>query len=506
MAQRSGSEIRRSARVPSVVVCSIRESDVSSFRRALALVPVGCGLVEVRVDDLRTEEIAGLVKDSPRPLIVTLRRRAEGGGFDGSEEERSLGLHAALAAGARFVDVEWGSPQQRLANGEQASRVVLSYHGPECSLKTLAPILRSMASSSAARLKIVPDARSLADAGEIRQLLERSNHEGLPLACFAMGRLGAITRLMAPAWGSWATYGSLTSGRETAPGQFSVADLLGTYDVLGIGTKTRIFALLGRSVFGSPSPAMHRAGYRETDLDARYLPVELDALEDCLPLLGREGLLGVEALAVTIPFKEAAGDRCRLEDELAKVSGAVNTVLVGHDGWKGYNTDGTAVLELIRRQLAPEGVEVAIVGAGGTARAAAAALAGAGYAVTVFNRTLARAEEIARRLGVRAADLASLPAHGWEVLVQATPLGSAGERFLPREALRGRMVLDAVYGRETPLVRDARENGLFVADGLDLLVAQAVPQFRRMTARTARESTLRNAAQRWLTERAVDLP
>ena len=500
------SKNRRAAPLPSVVVCSIREANAASFRRALSKVPAGCEWIEIRADELRTQEIPELVKTTDRPVIVTLRSRTEGGGFDGSEEERSAGLHAALEAGARFVDVEWGSPQQVLADGDQASRVILSHHAQDCSLPTLTTVLRSMASSAAARLKLVPTAQKPADAATVRDLLRRVGDLDRPLACFAMGRAGALTRLLAPAWGSWATYGGVGAGRETAPGQFSVTDLLETYDVLGIGSTTRIFGLLGNAVGGSPSPAMHHAGYRENGIDARYLPIEVDALEDCLPLLGREGLLGVEALGVTIPFKEAAAARCRLEDEVATGAGAVNTVLIGSGGWKGYNTDGPAVLELVRRQLDPAGVEVAIVGAGGTARAAAVALAGAGYGVTVFNRTLARAQEIAERLGVNAADLRDLPGHAWEVLVQATPIGAAGEELLPREELVGRMVLEAVYGRETPLVSDARASGLVVATGLDLLVAQAAPQFQRMTGRTVREETLREAGRRWLAARAADLP
>ena len=492
--------------MPPVVICSIRQTDAASFRRAFSRVSSGCGLIEIRADDLRTEEVAEVVKAAGRPVIVTLRRRSEGGGFDGSEEDRSAGLRAALEAGALFVDVEWGSPQQVLAEGEHATRVILSYHGSKCSLAALTPILRSMASSGAARLKIVPEAAKPADGAVVRDLLRQAEEDSVVLACFAMGRAGALTRLMAPVWGSWATYGSLEAGSETAPGQFTATELLESYEVLQIGASTRIFALLGNAVSGSPSPAMHQAAYREAAIDARYVPLELDVLEDCRPLLGAEGLLGVEAFAVTIPFKEVAAAACRLDDEVAAAAESVNTVLLRDGGWRGYNTDGPAVVDLVRRRLDPRGAEVAIVGAGGTARAAAVALAAAGSRVTLFNRTPDRARAVARRLGVHAADLRRLPGHAWQVLVQATPLGAAGERLLERDELCGRMVLDAVYGGETPLVRDARRKGLAVADGLELLVAQAVPQFERMTGARAREATMRQAGQRWLSGRAVNLP
>ena len=501
----SSTEPREPAGRPQVV-CSIREADAESFRRAFSQVPNGSALIEIRADDLRTEEIAEIVQAARRPVILTIRRRSDHGGFDGSEEDRTRGLHAALNAGARFIDVEWGSPQQGLAQGAQSSRVILSHHTLDCSPTALEPVWRSMASTRAARLKIIPGASRPSDAAVVRELLSKARQDSIALACFAMGRAGALTRLMAPAWGSWATYGGLHVGQETAPGQFTATELLETYDVLRIGSETRIFALLGNAVSASPSPAMHHAAYREAAIDARYLPLELDALDDCLPLIGPGGILGIEALAVTLPFKEIAAERCSLDDEVAAGAESVNTVLVGNTGWRGFNTDGPAVADLVRRHLDLDGLEVAIVGAGGTARAAAVALAGAGSRVTLFNRTPERAEAVARRLGVQGADLRRLAGHAWQVLIQATPLGTAGERILAPEELGGRMVLDAVYGCETPLLQDARKQGLAVADGLDMLVAQAVPQFELMTGAQAHEATMRKAGKKWLATRAVNLP
>jgi shikimate dehydrogenase len=321
-----------------------------------------------------------------------------------------------------------------------------------------------------------------------------------------MGRAGALSRLLGPNWGSWATFASVRAGGQTAPGQFTAQEMLGIYDVLNIGAATRRFALIGNAVFGSPSPAMHRAGYEEAGLDARYFPIELDELEQCLPLLGHEGLAGVEALAVTIPFKEAAGALARPGDKVAAATSAVNTVLVRPDGWKGYNTDGPAILQLVREHLDLRGARAAVVGAGGTARAAAAVLHAAGAKVSLFNRTPSRATTAARRLGVEGHALEELSDARWDILVQATPQGTQGERILAAEGLPGRVVVDGVYGETTPLVRDAREHGLVAIDGFDLLVAQAVLQFELMTGTRPEARVLRQAGQRWLAGRAAPGP
>jgi shikimate dehydrogenase/3-dehydroquinate dehydratase type I len=485
-----------------MVVCSILERTVEATHRRLRSAPSGCGLVEIRGDHLGEADLAGLVGGAGRPVVVTVRRTADGGFFDGSEEQRRGMLRAALASGARFIDVEHGSALRDLAEGDDAERVILSHHGAECGSSELLATYRAMATSAAARLKIVPAARSIGQAEAVRDLLALAAREGRMLACFATGRAGAITRLLAPVWGSWASYGSHAAGASTADGQFSVDEMLETHGVLGLGRSTRRFALLGRSVFGSPSPAMHRAGYRHTGLDARYFPIEVDDFEECLPLLEPRGVLGVEALALTIPFKQAAFRQCRTCDDVARESGSVNTVRLESQGWAGYNTDGPAMLQLVRGQMDPAGARAAIVGAGGTARTAAVVLRNAGASVRLFNRTESRARQAADELGVQAGSLNELESYRWDVLIQATPLGGRGEVVLPAERLNGVLVLDAVYGVRTPLATDAARRGLRVIDGFELLVAQAALQFERMTGAKVPAGVLSAAGRGWLDARS----
>jgi shikimate dehydrogenase len=361
-----------------------------------------------------------------------------------------------------------------------------------------------MSASRAARLKIVPRAERPADCLAVRTLLGEARHEAGRLAAFAMGRAGAPSRLLAPSWGSWATYGAARAGAESAPGQFTASDLLEVHDVLRIDAGTRLTALIGAHVFGSPSPAMHRAASRDAGLDWRCLPLELDALEDGLPLASE---LGLAALAVTMPFKERAAARCHALDAPARACGAVNTVLVTHESWYGTNTDAPAVLACIGHVLAPAGARVAVLGAGGMGRAAAFALGQAGATVTLYNRTLARAQQAARALGVQARPLEQLAEGGWDLLVQATPLGSRGEEAIPAGWLTGRAVLDAAYAAQpTPLVLEASRRGLAVVDGLQLLAAQAALQVQRITGFLPERAALERTARHWLTERVRAYP
>jgi shikimate dehydrogenase len=313
--------------------------------------------------------------------------------------------------------------------------------------------------------------------------LTHADRAARPLAAFALGPSGLPSRILALSWGSWGTYGAAARGRETADGQPTTGDLLDVYRVRTISKSTRRFGLAGSPVGRSPSPALHAAAYRAAAIDAVYLPLATRDVDDLAAIAGPLGAFGLEGFGVTIPLKERIAARCGSLDRYA-ACGSVNTVDAGPPRWRGYNTDAPAALSLLREHVVLSGAAIAVAGAGGTARAIAAALVAAGAHVTLFHRG-AGGEATARAAGASSAPWERLSGASWDVLVQATPLGAAGEEVVPEASLRGRMVLDAAYGRqETPLVRAARRRGLAVADGFDLLTAQAMRQFEILTGRT----------------------
>jgi 3-dehydroquinate dehydratase/shikimate dehydrogenase len=421
-----------------VIVHSIQEASFEGAAREIAETPRGAGAVEIRADRLRANDVAGLVASCALPVIVTVRTVADGGGFDGSVEEKRRILDAALSAGAAFIDVEADGPVAELAEGRLADRVILSHHGGPCEAGALARTHERLRRSRAARLKLVPEARRAREIAALPALLKGG--EGR-LAAFATGRAGAASRIFALSWGSWGTYGAVARGRESAPGQFTTRELVEVYRVGEIGATTRRFALVGTPVLESPSPALHAAGYRALGLDAVYVPIECDDLDDATAL-------APEGFAVTTPLKGAAARRCTHLTADARW-GAVNTVRVDGADWSGHNTDVAAA----RLLLAPLGIgagsAVAIVGAGDSARSLGGMLAEEGAAVTLFARQPARAVAAAGAIGANWAPLSLLACGSLDLLVQATPLGRRGERILPRERLGGRAVLDLAYGPQT---------------------------------------------------------
>jgi len=267
-----------------------------------------------------------------------------------------------------------------------------------------------------------------------------------------------------------------------------------------------VFGLVGNPVGHSLSPPMHEAAYAACDLDARYVTFE-PAPSDIEDAIRGAAALGVAGLNVTIPFKERVLDLVE-PDELAARIGAVNTIDFNGETPRGFNTDA----EGARRALAHHDVPVdsrdaVVVGAGGAARAIAFALAVDGATVHVANRTVERAETLARAVAGTASGAGiNASAHGLDSLpdlladadlvVNATSVGmDADASPVPAEALHADLtVMDAVYAPlSTRLLRDAAAAGARTVDGGWMLLYQGVAAFEQWTGRGAPVDAMNDA-------------
>ncbi len=262
--------------------------------------------------------------------------------------------------------------------------------------------------------------------------------------------------------------------------------------------------LLGHPVAHSLSPAMHNAAFAALRLPHRYEAVDVapERLADAVAALRADDALGANA---TIPHKESVA---RLLDELAdeaRAIGAVNTIVRRGSVLAGHNTDGTGFQAAAAEAgLWPTGARVLVLGAGGAARACVHTLL-AGNDVLVANRSPRRAERLAREVVVNGAHarLVEWP-HGGalrelrvDVVVNASPLGMAGEDPLAGADLPA-VVLDIVPTLDqTPLVIRARENqNVRVMDGLAMLLHQAAGSFELWTGLPAPLEVMRAALPR----------
>jgi shikimate dehydrogenase len=249
-----------------------------------------------------------------------------------------------------------------------------------------------------------------------------------------------------------------------------------------------VAGVVGRPIRHSLSPLIHNAWIAAAGLDAVYAPFEVadDGFERFIDSL-RDG--GVRGLNVTLPYKARAFACADVSDTAARDAGAANLLVYRPDDvLEARNTDGLGLLEALARQ-APQlnlaGARVLLLGAGGGARGAASALLGGGVgALTIVNRTPARAEALAAGLGGRAAarpwrELAS-ELESVDLVVNATSAELGDEVLsLPWQAAPAAAVaMDMVYKPlRTPFLEAAAARGLATVDGLVMLIGQARPTF-----------------------------
>ena len=480
-----------------IAVSLTEETTAAVVARMAALAPVA-DLFEVRADFVRDLDLAALVKARTKPILFTCRPESEGGRFpDRDHLARHRLLSEAVVRGFDLVDVEARAGLDDVVASKAGRGLVLSWHDFEGTPEDLDALYARLAEPQPDVVKIAVTARSVRDLGRLLAFAaRRARARGPRLVALAMGPLGAASRILGGRYGAPFTFASPETGREAAPGQLPAAVLSETYRVRSISPATRVYGLLGSDVLRSLSPAIQNRAFAERGLDAVYVPLQADSMDDFAEALPDLDLAG---FSVTRPYKGEVLRHLESVTPHAAEAGSANTVVVQDGRLVGLSTDGDGVLLPLRQRLDPAGRRVAILGAGGAARAAAFALVRSGARVTVLARRPEQAVDVAAATHCAAAPLDSLASLEWDVLVHATPLGSGalpGQMPVPAESLRpGAVVFDMVYEpRETPLLRAARSRGCVTIDGVEMLVAQAVGQFEAWTGKDAPVEAMTEAA------------
>ena len=264
--------------------------------------------------------------------------------------------------------------------------------------------------------------------------------------------------------------------------------------------------IIGDPVEHSLSPAMHNAGYQALGIDNMFVfvaaHIQTGKVKDAIQAVR---VMNIRGLTCTIPHKVEVMKYLDEIDPIAEKIGAVNTVVNEKGKLKGYNTDWLGTVAPLEKVLGTiEDKTVAMIGAGGAARAMAYGVLDRGAKLTIFNRTPEKAEELARDLD-GSVSVKTLPELASEIPMQdiilnATSLGM-GERIedspVQKELIHsGQVVFDAVYApRETKLLREAKEQGAQTIQGIEMLLHQGTAQFELYTGHKAPVEVMRKVLE-----------
>ncbi len=270
----------------------------------------------------------------------------------------------------------------------------------------------------------------------------------------------------------------------------------------------KIFGIFGDPIEHSLSPAMQNAALRALGINACDHAFRVRGVDLKDAVLGARAM-SFAGLNLTIPLKEKALELDFLQpDPLALAIGAVNTVSFTESrDIVGYNTDGLgALLALQNAQVMIRDKEVLIIGAGGAARATAYTLAQEGAEISIANRSIKRAQELAASVGVMGYSLCDLgrlvPLA--DIIINCTSVGmrEGDARLLEGSLLQSHQaVFDIVYNRETELLKDARAVGAVALDGVMMLVYQGAKALQIWTGKKAPVDVMERAVREALLAR-----
>ncbi len=268
-----------------------------------------------------------------------------------------------------------------------------------------------------------------------------------------------------------------------------------------IKASTEIYCIFGNPVRHSLSPVIHNTAFGALGMDALYCAFEPESIENAVMAMRH---LGIRGASVTIPFKVSVIPCLDGIDPLARSIGAVNTLLNDNGTITGYNTDGLGAVSPLEKRIGPlSGKKALVVGNGGSARAIAFALLSRGARVVIAGRNPSRAASLAADLGrsARSSAIDSLdPGFMSEIdiVINTTPVGMTPDtKSTPIEEkllLPHHTVFDIVYSPDrTRLLALAEAKGCVVVRGVEMLVSQALAQFKIWTGKDAPERQIYDA-------------
>ena len=439
-------------------------------------------------------------------LIATCRRTNGGGKFRGSVAAQLQILTKAADSGCQVVDLELESAERIkpavLEKLRTRAALMLSYHDFRATRK-LDAVLENMAAYSADFYKVVSTATNLSDNVIMMKFLEKhSDRHSMVGLC--MGEQGIVSRVLGLRAGSMFTFASACPGEETGPGQVTGQELRNIYRIENLDAATRVYGVAGDPIAHSLSPLIMNTALRRENVNGVYLALHAKALPDLMNCV-RE--MPIHGLSITMPYKGEILEHLDNTDSHTAKIGACNTVVRAQDGkLYGFNTDTSGVVRPLEQRLPLQNAKILVLGAGGAARAAVYGLKERGCEVYILNRTLGPAQKLARSARARLVKRADLKKLTFDVIINATPVGMGNSKESPLNdnEINARFLFEMIYDpQETALVHMARNRGVEVIPGVEMLVQQAARQFEIWTGKPAPADEMLRVANMALQERAA---
>jgi 3-dehydroquinate dehydratase/shikimate dehydrogenase len=462
-------------------------------------------MVELRADHLISDErlhIRKFPELAGIPTILTIRRRIDGGKFIEGEGARTILFARGLAFADQdtrknfaYIDLESDFYVPSLQDAARAfgTKVIRSIHNMEEPIIDLPAEVQKLSDTGADIVKIAFMPKTLSDV--TRLFVQAQGLKDRNMILIAMGNTGLPSRILASKLHSFCTYTSPAETIDTpaAPGQMDPITLCTAYNFRAIDDTTDLFGITGDPLLHTRSPAIHNQGYQDKRMNAVYIPFAAAHVEEAVEFADK---LGVKGFSVTVPHKEAILPSLNQISAEAGEIGACNTVIKKDGAWYGYNSDAIGISRALLEFLGVTSLKkmkVAIIGAGGAARATAHAVKELQGKACIFNRTVSRAKQLAEMYNFKWTVLDPSSEYLLEeysdLIIQTTSMGMgstqeelAKDPLFFHDFMVNESVYDIIYHPEkTRLLKRAEKAGCKVSNGYSMLLYQAYKQFELFT-------------------------
>jgi len=432
-------------------------------------------LVELRLDyftEIDLDEIKNICQSIKKPKIFTLRSKEQGGKYQKTEIERLQTLKKLATLQPEYLDLEYNIDRtffKEMVNSFPDLKIIISYHNFLETPKNLGSILGKMQAIPAHFYKLAVQVKNILEACFVVSLCSSN------VIAIGMGYYGQMTRILgckkAPI-----TYACVDEDKA-AFGQLSLNQMVNQYHCDNITPNTKIYGLLGEPIESSVSDVSHNELFFSYRKGAIYLKLSVDKqiLKDTLYHLKK---LDFQGLSITMPLKEAILPFLDNIDIEAKEIGAVNTIVRKENQFIGYNTDGVGALNAIERHFLVKNKKILIIGAGGAAKAIAYEANKRGAFISVLNRTISKAKEMAKTMPLKILDFDSMPTEELEnycVIINCTPLDNP----LSLKGVRSQTLLMDINTKNinSTFLKIAKIKNCKIVYGYEMFVEQALAQF-----------------------------
>ncbi len=461
-----------------------------------------CDLIEIRLDCFeKTPDIAELLANKPKPVILSCRRQKDGGEWRGSEEERLTLLRQCIVAKADYVEIELDVADQ-IRRFPPAKRVI-TYTDLQETPRDVAEIFAECQSKSPDVIKLVMNARTPEEGWPLVQIVARQT---VPTVVTGIGKPGVMLSVLGKRIGAPWIYAALEKGMEAYPGQPSVRELRDIYHYDSIGKGTRFLGVTGFGEEEAAKVAAFNALFAHQQSTLRCLPLGLGSIPIFRKIMDAVKLAGV---SVDPQHQESAASLAATLDADASAAQGVD-LLVPHDqGWVGYYTATRAIVAALEGALALktpgvgslQGRILMLVGVNSLARAIAHAARERGARLIIASHRKEAAHQLAQALECRYVQWEALYSTLHDAVVvcddereQVKSKSATGEAGLHPGYLKSSMVvMDLTAPKPTTFLQAAVARGCGAVLPREILPEQLALQAKQVTGQEADSRIIREA-------------